>query len=58
MAKGCVGEEGRKRRKLQMGPERPRLKLPTYNWTSEAIRTSTTLWILDNLDHMYFFSLQ
>lgn len=52
-----MGEEGRKRKKFWMGPERPKLNHSTYNWISEAIESSTTLWILDNWEYMYFFSL-
>lgn len=57
MAGGCVGKEGRKRNKFWMGPERPKLNHSTYNWISEAIENSTTLWIPDNWEYMYFFSL-
>lgn len=53
-----MGEEGRKSKKFWMSPESPRLNLPIYNWSREAMETSPTLWILGELEHMYCISLQ
>lgn len=58
MAKGVCGRRGEKRKKLWMGPERPRLEFPTHNWAREAVTTSTIPWFPDNLEHAYSFSLQ
>lgn len=55
MAKGLCG---RRREKKQEVLDGSWVTLPTYNWTREAMETSTTLWILDELEHMYCLSLQ
>lgn len=58
MAKEWCRRKREKKEEVLSGSQETKTKSPTYNWTREATRTSTTMQILDDLEHACYSSPQ